>query len=132
MQNAKLKSLDADPFSFCILTSAFLLPNFYFSFPRCASTTVTFPLAEREASIGSGNPGLLGMPPNGSKIRRGKPQVGVACEDPLLDRKQPTVLLSSQRLNPCKSSSGFSLLYQARLHSGLRVLRPCKHHLTKC
>ena len=27
------------------------------------------------------NPGLLGMPPNGSKIRRGEaPQVGVACE----------------------------------------------------
>ena len=39
------------------------------------------------------NPGLLGMPPNGSKIRRGEaPQVGVACENPLLDRKQPISL----------------------------------------
>jgi len=33
------------------------------------------------------------MPPNGSKIRRGEaPQGGVACENPLLDRKQPTSL----------------------------------------
>lgn len=36
-------------------------------------------------------PGLLGMPPNGSKIRRGEtPQVGVACENPSLDQKRPT------------------------------------------
>jgi hypothetical protein len=41
-----------------------------------ASTTVTFPVARPAASIGLGNPGLLGMPPNRSKIRRGKPQVG--------------------------------------------------------
>lgn len=33
------------------------------------------------------------MPPNGSKIRRGEaPQVGVACENPLLDRKPPSSL----------------------------------------
>jgi hypothetical protein len=38
------------------------------------------------------------MPPNGSKIRRGEaPQVGVACENPLLDGKQPTSLLSTQK-----------------------------------
>jgi hypothetical protein len=30
----------------------------------------------------------------GAKSGGGKPQVGVACEDPSLDRKQPTVLLS--------------------------------------
>ncbi|MGA7511715.1 MAG: hypothetical protein WBW46_02410, partial [Candidatus Sulfotelmatobacter sp.] len=30
--------------------------------------------------------GLLGMPPNGSKIRRGEaPQLGVACENPSLE-----------------------------------------------
>src|ERR1700680_3324598 len=59
----------------------------------CASTSVTFERARYTASIGFETPGLLGMPPNGSKIRRGEaPQVGVACENPLLDRKQPSSL----------------------------------------
>jgi hypothetical protein len=59
----------------------------------CASTSVTFEPARHTASIPFRTPGLLGMPPNGSKIRRGEaPQVGAACENPLLDRKQPTSL----------------------------------------
>jgi len=59
----------------------------------CASTSVTFEPARHTASILFEPPGLLGMPPNGSKIRRGEaPQGGVACENPLLERKQPTSL----------------------------------------
>ena len=58
----------------------------------CASTSVTSEPAGHTASI-LVEPGLLGMPPNRSRIRRGEaPQVGVACENPLLDRKQPTSL----------------------------------------
>ena len=57
-----------------------------------ASTSVTFDSHGARVAF-SLNPGLLGMPPNGSKIRRGEaPQVGVACENPSLDRKQPTSL----------------------------------------
>ena len=59
----------------------------------CSSTSVTFEPARHTASILFETSGLLGMPPNGSKIRRGEaPQVGVACENPSLDWKQPTSL----------------------------------------
>jgi hypothetical protein len=60
----------------------------------CASTSVTFEPARHTASIlFELLLGCWGMPPNRSKIRRGEaPQIGVACENPLLDRKQPTSL----------------------------------------
>ena len=60
--------------------------------PTVLVTSVTFEPARHTASI-LFRPGLLGMPPNGSKIRRGEaPQVGVACENPSLDWKRPTSL----------------------------------------
>jgi hypothetical protein len=57
------------------------------------STSVTFEPGRTRLTF-CANPGLLGMPPNGSRIRRGEaPEIGVACENPSLDRKQPISLL---------------------------------------
>ena len=68
--------------------------GFHYKHWKGTSTSVTFGRAGHTASIVF-EPGLLGMPPNGSRIRRGEaPQVGVACENPSLDRKQPTSLSS--------------------------------------
>ena len=68
------------------------------------------------------NPGLLGMPPNRSKIRRGEtPKVGVTCENPSLDRKQPTSLSNYVHIY-FKTSSSFDriLSVTAFANYGLR------------
>ncbi len=71
-----------------------------------AITSVTFEPARHSASILFEASGLLGMPPNGSKIRRGEaPKVGVACENPLLDRKQPASILGTHT-SACPSEFG--------------------------
>ena len=67
------------------------------------------------------NPGLLGMPPNRSKIRRGEtPKVGVTCENPSLDRKQPTSpfcpVCVRRRSGLLGTGSAVAANFQARYH----------------
>src|SRR5260370_1271273 len=75
------------------------------------------------------------MPPNGSKIRRGEaPQVGVACENPLLDRKQPTSLseydtFASSSIDRVLSDACFR---QPAPKSLLRRLSGVSAHIASC
>src|SRR5260370_19396688 len=75
------------------------------------------------------------MPPNGSKIRRGEaPQVGVACENPLLDRKQPTSLseydtFASSSIDRVLSDACFR---QPAPKSLLRRLSGASAHIASC
>jgi len=54
------------------------------------------------------------MPPNRSRIRRGRSLDGMACENPSLDRKQPTFLIYLNKILPKQSLSvTFQEIYAA-------------------
>src|SRR5437867_2194731 len=64
------------------------------------------------------------MPPNGSKIKRGEaPQGGVACENLLLDRKQPTSAFASSSIDRCPLC--LKIEFQTQLYFARRRSQKC-------
>ena len=91
---------------------------------HCASTSVTLKTAPQTLAFSSRPLGQLGMPRMGAKLGGRSSEIGVACEDPLLDRIQPTPFSTYPHIRfKFFERAACELLFPSVLEGTINILR---------